>query len=297
MAYDLEKYQNPLDVLHWRWQTARAALDSDKAPSRDADPYVWQAWRFMKEYRTCINDNDAISVSLKYKLVSDAYGWYNSRSGYKNYIEALSLCDDISFEEEADLLGIDKKTLEFYEALFFDIRPKKSNKTWLATHIIEPSQLEAMNGNVSAVFSWKLFAIYGGVDVVRAAWAYSQQSSKVSDFHRAAGFSQLVKNYGLAQYFRPVNKYTAPEITDAMLKTHDLELKREALNNQKAMQAENSNILANVLGSVKFTIPAHIEDLSQLEELDAREPRLIDVLEPPTEVKPLSIKDKADVRS
>jgi hypothetical protein len=272
--FDERNFVNPFDAVDWRWQRVEALCTNDRLPGKDDDKWVRRGFKFLRALRATTNKLDQYEVTLDHKEVAEAFSWYISTTMRRQFLEALTLCDDLMMEDQADYLGVSLKMLKTYEALFFDVRERKNDKGFLCTRILEPAVISELHNAKNPVMAWKLCAIYGGFQVVKACWEYKGHPAEVNQFHRDAGISQLYKNFGLTQYFRPVDRFSMSEITEQLLRVLELETKKAE---QEALGGPDIQMRANVIQQILTAGNFWLTDPDQ-EHTDGREPRLKEVV-------------------
>ena len=127
-------YSNPFDNVDWRWLRVVALCDEGERPDRSMDDkYTFRAWRFLNDVRSIKSHLETYSVTMKHTFVAEAFDWYNSITQKKHFLEALLLCDDITYNEIAAYLGMKLKTLETYKKLFFDVEDHLNDKGYISS--------------------------------------------------------------------------------------------------------------------------------------------------------------------
>jgi hypothetical protein len=265
-------YRDPKDDLDWRWQRVVALCDEGIKPKRQDDEYVWMGRKFLQDLRSTKNQSERYALAMEMPEVSRAFSIYNCPTLRKEYVEALSICEDLTLEAEAEYLGESQEVIELYEKLFFDVRERRSNKGFLCTRIISPAILKELHDAKHPVYAWKLVAVYGGSPAVKACWEFNSIDDDTISFFKAVGISQMFKNFGLAQYFRPVNRYTALEVTDHVMRLLEVEVKEAAVTGASKEVTARASLMEEVLTACKFVIPSPNDPLP-----DPKEHRLTDI--------------------
>ena len=269
--FNENEYQHPLDDVDWRWRRVMLICE-DRVAARAGksldDRWVTRGAKFLRALRATSTRAEQYTVALDYPETSEAFGFYVHPGGRRQYIEALLLCADQTPGDVAHYMGVPERTVITYSKLFFDVADHLNDKGYLCTKILEPAMIHQLNDAKTPEFTWKLCAIFGGADVVKGCWEYQPTSPDVDGFHKRAGMSQMYKNFGIAQYCRPINKYTAAEVTDHMLRILELEMKAlETANNSEA--TTEGAIIKDLLNACTV----HLTDPEKKYTLE-REPRL-----------------------
>jgi len=278
-------YSNPFDAIDWRWLRVVSLCDAGEKPLKGTDDkYVFRAWRFLNDLRGIKSPLDTYSVTLKHKNVAEAFDWYNHRTQKRQFLEALLLCDDTSADDIAAYMGMTVPTLETYKKLFFDVEEHLYDKGYITTKILHPAIATELRDMAHPVYAWKILAVYGGASIVKSCWEYRDSGDDVNRFHYRSGFSQMMKNFGMANYFRPVNKFTANEITDNVMRMVEVEAKRAALEEGGTADEIESRagIIKGILESVGFEMSdpdldyedKHVE--GRIIDMKTRQPIAID---------------------
>lgn len=79
----------------------------------------------------------------------------------------IMIVGDLTHQEIAERLGLDRAVIETWEAIHFDVRDLRDATTWLAIHVIEPARAE---GNFQLASHLRL-ALGGGPAAVRAIFS------------------------------------------------------------------------------------------------------------------------------
>jgi len=250
-----KNYVNPFDAVDWRWNKITALCEAGVRPKRADDKFIWRGWRFLNDLRSIKGSLDVYSVTLAHENIAGAYGWYNSVEQKKNILEALLICEDITVGDIAEYLGESPQTITAYEQLFFNILDKRDKKGFLCSKVLQPAIASELRDMAHPVYAWKIVAVFGGSKVVKACWEYKDHGDEANSFHYRSGISQLMKNFGMSNFFRPVNRYTAAEISDNVMRMVETELKRATSEGVGGAAGSRANIIHDILESVNFWIP------------------------------------------
>lgn len=265
---------NPMDAVDYRWLVVKSLCETGRKPGNHHDKFIWRAWRFYHRYiairaaKTADEFLERCDLAKEHKIASAAVSMYLEPGMRNQYIEALSTCDDLTLDEQAEYLGVLPDVVLMYEKLFYDVRDKKHNKGFMSTRVISPAIIREIHDAKNPMYCWKLVAVFGGSSAVRALWEFARQDEGVAAFYRDAGLGQMFKNFSIAQYFRPVDASTAAEITDHVMKMLEVEVKRAALGEQEVV-ATRATVVEELLTACKFLVRDPDE-----QNLSQREPRL-----------------------
>lgn len=167
---------SPFRPVDWRWLKARRLLADDKKPNRKYDDtYVVMAYRFQKELFGIENEWDQLNVLERFPDLYDAFQVYNgetsltdssiSDSAIRSDIEARLLAKDSTNEAISDRTFIKLDSIDIYEKVFFNVRDRLNNRSWLMNHVIGANIHKSIN-DTDIDLLWKLFAINGGMRVL-----------------------------------------------------------------------------------------------------------------------------------
>ncbi len=154
LAYaDLQKY-NVFRTPDWRYDRVCRLVDRYPTPgraSRRDDRYVRAARVFLLQYRS--RDEDA-----RGSLVFDNPGLYFAYTIQERaagpdpepaqFIQARLLARQTT-AEIADCLGTLPETVEWYEALFFNVADRLDNRDWITKHVLLPAILHQQGLDVT----------------------------------------------------------------------------------------------------------------------------------------------------
>lgn len=274
--FDEELYDDPFDAVDWRWLRVRSLVDENRKPNRQQDDkYVWRGYRFRREHKEAKKTSEIYSVALNHRVVSSAYGWYANHADKKYFIEALLLCNDIDNQGVADYLGIDNvEVINTYSKLFFDIVDKRDNKGYLCTKFIRPALVDALRNYSEPSLSWKLFAIFGGFEVVKSCWEFGDPGKNTVDFYTKSAVANVMKKFSAGTYFMKVNQFNIGEVADMALRIMDMENRKLEKTGVGEGGRHRASLITDLLTAAKFTMIEGPEDVDS----DPREPRLFEKL-------------------
>lgn len=230
-----------LRARDWRWQYITFWIEKGKRMKRTSlrrsftyqcrDKYVLTGFKHFDDYLARINPNAKPNdlrrcFGCNNRNVQQAHHIFTTNRSTRWAIEAL-IVGNSTVEDIAAKLGVAPATIEFYEALFFDVRDRLHNTLWVATELLSPetSGTPALEHD----FVWKAMAYHYGIE---AFWAMLTMADVSEDMHaklESLRKSQCRKNLVRATLLRPVNSYTAHEIIDEHIQEKGLEIQERRL--------------------------------------------------------------------
>jgi hypothetical protein len=252
---DLTTYSDPFEYPDWRWTRIKSLLKEKKSPTKRDDKYVHRGFKFAQELDACDgSDAKMLSLASKYRDVSKAVGLRNNRSNRKYYLEALALCADMDETGIAKYLGEPPITVRYYLKLFFDVREHLDQTGYLCSRVFEPAVLQAVQDCKDSNISWKMAALFGGYEAVLSCWEIRGATKKAAKYFYDAGTTTMMKDFGLGQALRPLNKYNADLVAENVMKFVELELKSKALSGASGIGEQHVDTLKEIMGSMKFFV-------------------------------------------
>jgi len=173
---------NPLQRPDWRWQRV-LELCSGVYPKRCSwrdDDFIRGTRQFILKRSHHLTENEAKRLYSNHLPLTAA--WFiraaaNSGMSHIIYkIEARLLARQTN-EEIADAVGTQPDVIEWYHALWFDVRPRLQHRDWVQDIVLAPAVMRQYGEGSWAGVSWglaapfydatlKLFAYYGGPDAI-----------------------------------------------------------------------------------------------------------------------------------
>ena len=271
----IEELRDVTTDVDFRFKRAQQLIKDDELPDpKIDDKRTWQAYRFITEVHGCDTPGDLIALKMDYPNEMAAFDIRNATDDRRYLLEAMSLCSDLELEDQAKELGVSPEVVVTYEDFFYDVRKYRDNNPgFLLMHVLKPAMMNTLKDGNDPDFVWKFVAASGGFEVLEACYSYSVRNpEKVQEFHREAGVTHLYRNFGLSQYSRPINKFTANEITEPMLRMVELQIKETAVVGANHVK-ERAEVLRSMIKTAQFTV------LDPDEEFESgHEPRFKDLL-------------------
>lgn len=276
---DITAYADPFEYPDWRWTRVRSLLKAKSEPTPRDDKFIHRGYRFCKDWELCDgSDTATYNLAMTHTDIAKAVGLRNNKSNRKYYLEALCLCQDIDENEIAKYMGETPLMVKYYSKLFFDVRDSFDSPGYICSRVLEPVVLQSVQDCKDPNLAWKLAAMFGGYQVVRACWELGDSPDRVKKFYRNAGMSALFKDFGIGTYFRPVNRFNTEFIAGHILKFTELEIQKAAAIGQRDVSEDRVNMLQDIMKSIKFFVTDPNAPVS------AREPRLYELVSRPAPV-------------
>lgn len=158
---------NPFRPVNWRWELARTHREKRTKFQLTTDQFAVEAFKFQKRMDKCKDDDDRYRLMDAHPELYSAYlifrrGDNDDKHPMRYALEARLLADQ-SYREIAMLLGLNVKTIEYYEKLFFNIEGKLQNSDYIMTCVLGPSIHSGLSDRDYDLL-WKLFGyLYGPV--------------------------------------------------------------------------------------------------------------------------------------
>lgn len=161
----------PMRPVDWRWERARIIRETQKKISRKSkeDDFTVLALRFQKKLFKCKNDYDRFDLIDKHPDIYFAYAIHNEddkKITIRSEIEARILANETS-EKIADRCGCSIETIDLYEKLFFNVREKLKNTTYILHQVMGPAIHKGMYERDHDLL-WKLYGYFCGSAVLDA---------------------------------------------------------------------------------------------------------------------------------
>ena len=268
---DISEYTDPKEYPDWRWTRIKGMLKDKVAPTKRDDKYIHRGYRFAKDLAACDGSDTALfSLSMNHRDIGKAIGLHNNRSNRKYYMEALSLCWDADEPTIAKYMGEPQFMVRYYLKLFFDVRDKLDSTGYICSRIMEPALLQSIQDCKDSNVAWKMAGLFGGYDAVLACWENRAISPKTQKHFKQAGMGALLKDFGVGTFLRPLNRFNIELVAEHVMRAAELEIKAKAASGGTTIREDETTLLNDIMGSMKFfvTDPA--------KQLPAREPRLFD---------------------
>lgn len=166
MKYSHYEYRknNPHRPLHWRWALAEYWLSLNFTARKHRDEYVIAAVKLQKLLNKTSN-----KTFLLDRVESGYEAWriYNDReletSRWELEAKLLTGVPLLTIAEELSLLV---KTVEFYEAWFFNVLDRLDSKGYITHHVIGTKYINEYLGKIPKPILWKLVGYTCGAGVL-----------------------------------------------------------------------------------------------------------------------------------
>lgn len=226
---------NPLRKVSWRWERAGLVVDNTLPPSRkrDTDSWVAKAVKFRRRYDACLDQIDFALLSEAEPGIFWAHRLWatDPRNAYeiglKHELEArlLAECDDEQIEER---MGLGPATIEAYEKLFFNVRPKLKHQGYILQRVLGPAVQRGLNGREYDLL-WKLYGYMRGVHTLEYAisgWTTKRAHIPEADVGRQWSEDQareLAQQAGVATKSLRINMETQADIVKLYYHLREME--------------------------------------------------------------------------
>jgi len=234
-----------MDILHlrkdslsrspdWRWQRVLLITQSEyrriAARLRSAgDEFTARGAAFLQEWSSCQDEYDQLCVTEEWPYLWQAYDIYEGNHKLlRCELEARLLTND-SKEGITKRLSLHPDVLDWYEALFFNVRDRLDNAGWIASKVLGEQMHYGLTER-EYNFLWKFYAYVGGSVMLNAIidrhlspmrpTSPSQLRAFIHDDHRDA----LALKALIAVRTMPVNSYTQQIIIELTQRYRELEL-------------------------------------------------------------------------
>ena len=247
----------------WRRDRVQDLLDAGTAPIKKfEDKKTLSAYNFYKQWVDA-DTRKHLQLERNYPNFTGAIELHSRTDlGFRWYIEAAIMAS-IDAEVIAEDLGLPVAVIETYEDLFFDVRPRLTQKDYVVSMIFFPAYRAGIHGRDFDTL-WKMMAYNGSFDVVRDFNSNGELSQDTRTWIDTATRAKLAKNAFLAAQVVTPNQYNSTEIIDSYVQL--LKIEKEE---QRGLQPEGSNTSA--LESLFTSIGVTVADIDS--DKNPSEPR------------------------
>jgi len=160
--------ENPWRPVDWRWQRAKLFCSGSlKSAKTKEDEYTKAAISFQRSLQKCRSDYDRYALMEINPSLFFAWALSRRENDFdgppKQYAVEARLLADESFEQIASKTGCSVETLEWYERLFFNVKPRLRHPDYIMTTVIGPSVHSGMAASEYDIL-WKVFGyLYGPI--------------------------------------------------------------------------------------------------------------------------------------
>lgn len=159
---------SPFRPPNWRWQRAQALCHTNRPSSRLRDDVaVLKAREFLLAHEKCDDEWQLLALSERYPALYPAREIYaRPEQGQRGELEARLLTGDTP-EEVAASMGLSPELVRWYEQLFFQVRDRLGNVSWIIHQVLGTAAYELSSQSAPEAL-WRLFAYVGGREVLQA---------------------------------------------------------------------------------------------------------------------------------
>lgn len=274
---------NPFCKPDWRWQRVLEICDRPDRPgrcSRRDDKMVRAGRNFLLRYRNEPNARKREELFWDYPGLYYAYQIYEKTQLQEDYyvaamIEARILARQPDWEI-AKIASTVEETVAWYEALFFNVRPRLDNRDWVTRHVLIPAVMNNYGtwkaddrSDVVAMFrsseiarpfydgTLKLFAYFGGkylTDIMISGFEAGKPVQSPEDVGRwfDAHFTNAAKRRShQAMLTCPIDKYNVMDLFVVNTKLMEMERSEES---QEAQRSTIERHIEAMLKSIPWTV-------------------------------------------
>jgi len=263
------------------------AAQPNFVPDVGDDKYIVKGWAFCKDIANA-DETERYALSRRNPVYGEAFSYKLENDRKRCAMEAFLTCADQTIEQIANYFGTTPSVVETYAALFYDVRDKLKQPGYIFANILSGGQELPDNGN-HPHYAWKLIALFGGVQMVRAMWECRPVDNYVKDFFENLGESRLAIGFGMGNYFRPINKFSASDMSYQYLKNKEIVTKAQMFGGADQSSRIMNDMLTNMLSNARFDYPE--SQTLNLIDADGRERRVHELLAIPAQV---TIKDASE---
>ena len=171
--FDYERL-HPLRSTRWRYDRVMEMVDARKKHQKEPEPgrddrYVRRARKFLMEWKRRGQGQDEDQIDRmrqklfpKYPGLFYAYEIFTGPEDSIRWMLESRLLAGQTDEEIAKNVGFIPEMIEWYEALFFNVRDRLENKDYIVSQVIRPSMGTGLQ-NLTMEMSAKFFGYFGGV--------------------------------------------------------------------------------------------------------------------------------------
>lgn len=136
---------DPIREATWRYDTVKSLLGSSKSVRRASfDGYIYKAFKFFRRYKECDRD-DRIGLFVGNEALYYAHSIFDSSDrDTRIFLEARILARQTD-EEIALRLNTLPSVIEWYEALFFNVRDRLNSPDWIRKIIDGPEAARSLD--------------------------------------------------------------------------------------------------------------------------------------------------------
>lgn len=254
---------NPLRSPDWRWQRGMELYerrDDASAPSRKRDGVSGFAWinkarMYLEAYHA---DPSELGRARLAERASDIFWahwiWQSPTNNTRHIMEAYILAgsDDATI---ADRCGMGADSVRAYEALFFNVREKRTHQSYIVECVLGPTIHHA----VSVESLWKLYGYFLGphmVDVLQSKFVNPSQCTSrdaVSASLMDDAVSSLKLKAAVAAKTLNVSQHTQLAILDIFTKFVEIERTTDSAGRASDQLMDH---ISHIMGALSFTVGA-----------------------------------------
>jgi hypothetical protein len=253
------KRSSPFRTPDWRWQKAQLVLIDQRLASKlryEGDPYSAAAVSFLQRWHDCRDEYDHLCMEEEWPYLYQAHSaFHDSERLIRWELEARLLANDDT-EKISKRLSMERDVIDWYEALFFNVRDRLENKGWVA-HKILGEQLHFGMNERECQLLWKFYGYMGGSIVLDAVIDRHFEPTKPTSPAQMRAFSYDEQRDAAslkamtAMRTMPVNSYTQEKIIEITQRFREIELAADKSGGSQDMIVDN---IKRCLESLPWTI-------------------------------------------
>lgn len=262
-----ESRHNPMRAPHWRWLRAVSIDSGGVKASKNVDgpegfKWIRRALRLKRHHAAAGSRPDVLYnlARLDPALFWAHSIWAEDKQPTRWEIEARILAGETD-EEIAKKAGCEADVIGAYESVFFNVREKLQNTTYIVNVVMAEAVTRGMTERQYDLL-WKMFGYRGGPYVLDAMISkFSEietpkKSEDVSQFFQDAAINSMRMKASIAAMTVPINSHTQLSLLDSYVKY--VEIERTTENAAKAQVGIVQNIGA-MMQSLPFKIATKLD--------------------------------------
>lgn len=265
-TYDLFslRHEAPDRPPHWRWLRAKWLADRNQQPDRRRDDgWVVVAMQYQRHLAAAAGDEvrmDQLADRHPAAFWAHRISLHPSRAVSRDQVEARLLVKDFAYDIASSRTGLNRNQLEAYEKLFFDVRDRRENMSWMTDCVFGQDILKGFNpkqntGLMLKVGGW----LYGNTALDRLSGLVVDGRVGESDealceqVDQGEDFEGRFRSY-LATRTLPIDPFTAPVIYQ-----HANDLRRRSDDRKKNRDTGDTGPSVGGLREIVFAIGAGLK--------------------------------------
>ena len=247
-------FSYPIEGPASRWTRIQHLVLMGEKPARSDDKWLWRGYRFLRAYQDSKTESERFNLCLDHKDAAKAVGWYMEPGQRRYYVEAMTLCTDLTLERQAEIMLATPRAITLYEKLFFDMREHRRDPDVVLANVMQPALVAKVSNARDPDLALKLAAVFQGFELVRTFYGLFDVPDAVQQRMQASGLGTLFRDFATGSYFRDVNKYDIQGVIDSVMRYLEVEVKRQMAEGSGVGDDEKFSLVAEVMSGVHFYI-------------------------------------------